>query len=170
MKRIASLFFIVLFISSCNGPSSQERKEALKQLKLDEAQKRSSDAVEKMLKNREDDSLRIAAAPIKVLSYKVVKVPYTSYRNIEITFKNVSNKTINAVRFGFMGKTAFDKPANVGGFEGKNYGNYDESIKSKQKQTITFSINSPDLKKIEYVRPYEIVYEDGEKYTLMVNH
>lgn len=168
MIQKITLIILAVLLYSCDASSN---KNKLNEKQLKEAQLKSAQIVDNSLAKLKDDSVKIANAPIKVTNFKIVKVEYSDYRNVQVTYKNVSDKTIEAIKFGIKGRTAFDKPAEfTGGFNGKVYGNIDEPIKPNKSNTVTFAVNSSDLKFIDYVRPYEIVYSDGEKFKLMVDH
>jgi hypothetical protein len=105
-------------------------------------------------------------APVKVLSAKFVSKEYSSYKDIALRYKNVSQKVITAIRFKWYGKNAFDEPADVGGYNGWGGGFRDEPLSPGATDYSEWSISSRDGKKILIAYPYEVVFEDGTKWLL----
>lgn len=105
-------------------------------------------------------------APVKVLSAKFVSKEYSSYKDIALRYKNVSQKVITAIRFKWYGKNAFDEPADVGGYNGWGGGFRDEPLRPGATDYSEWSISSRDGKKILIAYPYEVVFEDGTKWLL----
>lgn len=111
------------------------------------------------------DTVGSASSPIQVLSYKLVEKEYSNYKDVSLTYKNVSSKPVAAVRFRWHGLNAFGEPADMGGsVEGFGAGFDDNTINPGKKKSGTWSISSRDAKTITKAWPYEIVFSDGTKW------
>jgi hypothetical protein len=106
-------------------------------------------------------------APIKVLSAKFIKKEYSNYKDIELQYKNVSNKVVTAIRFKWYGENAFNEPADMGGLrEGWGGGFSDDPLKPGASDYGQWGILSRDGKKVLIAYPYEVVFKDGSKWKL----
>lgn len=111
------------------------------------------------------DTVGVSNAPIKVLSAKIVREEYSTYRSIRLAYKNVSGKKISAVRFKWYGTDAFGEPAEMGGVvDGYGGGVSDDPIKPGGTDAGTWSILSRNVKKVELAWPFEVAFEDGTKW------
>lgn len=99
-------------LSSCDTQSSSEKmeKDAKVQMKVDSIMKAHQ-------KQFYIDTTGISSCPVLITSRKIVEREYSNYRDIKLCYKNVSGKTITAIRFSWYGETAFNEPADMGGFE-----------------------------------------------------
>jgi hypothetical protein len=118
--------------------------------------------------NQLSDTLRLQDAPIKVLSARLFREEYSSYRSIELTFKNVSQKSIEGIKFQWYGLNAFGEPADMGNsfLEGFGGGFTDRTIEPGVRQTLHWSILSRDGKKVVRAWPTEVAFSDGTKWKL----
>ncbi len=108
------------------------------------------------------DTTGISTSPIKVLSTRIVKNEYSAYRDISLTWKNISNKKISAVRFKWYGVNAFNEPADMGsGFDGLGGGMSDDALQPGKTDNSEWSILSSNVKKILCAWPYEVAFADG---------
>lgn len=104
-------------------------------------------------------------APIKIISARPATKEYSSYKDITLTYKNVSAKTISAIKFKWYGLNAFGEPADMGAVtDGIGAGFTDKLLKAGKLTSSTFDISSRDLKKVVKAWPYEVAFEDGTKW------
>ena len=85
------------------------------------------------------------------MSARLIKKEYSNYKDISITFKNVSNKKIEGIRFRWYGINAFNEPADMGSYgysEGFGSGFTDNPISPGKSNTSEWGISSKDGKKI----------------------
>lgn len=114
------------------------------------------------------DTIGVYAAPVQVLSAKLVKREYSNYRDIALSFKNVSGKTVSAIRFKWYGLNAFGDPADMGRsyIEGYGGGFTDDLIRPGRKDYGTWEILSKDAKTIVAAWPIEVAFNDGTSWKL----
>lgn len=119
----------------------------------------------------DNDTVGLYKSPIKVTSSSLVKKEYSNYKDIRLTYKNVSNKPVSGIRFEWYGENAFGEPADMGSSfnSGEGRGFTDETLRPGKSTYGEWSILSRDAKKILYARPYEVVYSDGTKWKLRNN-
>lgn len=113
------------------------------------------------------DTAALAKAPVKIISAKVVQQEYSSYKNVHLEWKNVSGKTIDAVRFMWYGENAFGEAADMGGFQRGIGGGYtDDPLRNGKTEGGTWDVLSRDAKKIILAWPTEVVFSDGTKWKI----
>lgn len=108
------------------------------------------------------DTTGIYKSPIKIISAKYISDDYSDYRNVQLKYKNVSTKTVEAIRFEWYGENAFGEMAD----NGQGHGVSDETIKPNQTRIGVWEVRSRDGKKIILAKPYEVVFSDGSKWKL----
>lgn len=166
MKIMLHVLILIIILSCKEEPH----------IKTPEEQKR-YDSIYKAIKKESDDHMvslltdttGVWESPIQVLSYKITKDEYASFKQVELTVKNISDKNVDAVRFKWFGFDAFGDPATGMGhpFEDGYGGGYsDETIKPGNVETYTWRTTSTNLKKLKNAWPVEVVYEDGSKWEL----
>jgi len=103
--------------------------------------------------------------PVKILSAKLIKQEYSNLKNIRLSWKNISSKKIEGIRFRWYGLNAFGEPADMGSYSpyGKGFGSgfTDESLLPGKISYGSWNILSNDGKKVSAAWPYEVVFEDG---------
>jgi len=166
MKYII-LFYILFYIISCvskekkitdYSPEEQSRIMEIKDSLMESFEKKSL-----------FDTIGLSNAPVKVLSARLVKQEYSNYKDISITYKNVSKKRIEAIRFRWYGINAFNEPADMGSYgltKGFGSGFDDNPLSPGKSKTGEWSILSNDGKKVILAWPYEVVFKDGTKWEL----
>jgi len=113
------------------------------------------------------DTSGLYLAPVKVLSARFVTKEYSNYKDISLSYKNVSKKRISAIRFRWYGENAFNEPADMGALsEGWGAGFTDEILRPNTTGYGTWGILSKDGKKVLIAYPYEVAFEDGTKWAL----
>jgi hypothetical protein len=101
----------------------------------------------------------LETSPVKIISSRPVTTE-SGYKDISVTYKNISPKNIAAVRFKWIGLNAFGEPAD----NGNGTGSDDQTLLPGKTRTNSWSVSSRDLKKIVTVIPIEVVFEDGTKW------
>ncbi|MCF2217801.1 hypothetical protein H9Q08_00600 [Chryseobacterium sp. PS-8] len=108
-------------------------------------------------------------SPVQVLKYRFVEKEYSTYKDVALTYKNVSDKTISAIRFEWYGENSFGEPADMGVSTGTGGGFTDDALKPGKTDSGQWDILSRDGKKLIGARAYEVVFEDGTKWKLNNN-
>lgn len=166
MKKII-LIIIIISLFSCKNESEKmadRNKYFLDSLKVTEQIK---ERLEKEITiSRKDsylDTTGMKQSPVIVTHSKLFKKEYTNYKDIELSFKNVSNKNIQGIRFEWYGENSFGEPADMGNYSllGEGGGFTDQILKSKKSSSAIWEINSKDAKKIIAARAYEVAFTDG---------
>jgi hypothetical protein len=112
------------------------------------------------------DSSGAWRSPVIVIKAKPLTEDYSSYKSIQLTYKNVSKKKVSAVKFKWYGVDAFGEPADVGHgiAEGIGGGFDDYGIRPGQTKIEKWSVYSSRVKKITSAYAFEVAYEDGTKW------
>jgi len=160
MLRITGFILSAVCLFSCNQPSTKsEYKSVADSLIFAEKvhDKVNSSVKDYILK----DTNKLSDAPVKVISAKPVTKEYSSYKDISLSYKNISGKTITAIRFSWYGLNAFNEPADMGVLDGYGKGSTDVALKNGKIGYGTWNVLSRDLKKVVKAWPTEVVFEDG---------
>ena len=123
------------------------------------------------IKEHYDSSQKVIAVkskecPVKILSSHPVSEEYSNYKSVYLSYKNVSKKTIIAIRFRWTGTNAFGEPADMGIKDGEGAGFSDDKLRAGKVDDGTWEILSKDLKKITKAWVYEVSFEDGTKWEM----
>ena len=84
-----------------------------------------------------------------------------------MTFKNVTKKDIQAIKFQWYTENALGEPSNLRSsfyLRGESCGLYTEFFKKKGTSTVIFEEFSSDAKRIIGAQAYEVVFSDGTKW------
>lgn len=162
MKKISKLLFIIIFGLSC---ADKEKKEYTP-LERAQIRKISDSFISSAEKRLATDTTGLKDSPVKVLSCKFITREYSTYKDIQMSYKNVSNKTITAVKFEWYGENAFGEPADMGFQNGRGGGFDDKTLKPGRTSSGTWSILSRDGKKIINAHAYKVVFQDGNIWEL----
>lgn len=176
MKKIVPILFICTIIASCNGTNILETKEE-KEARLDSFSRATygmsaDEKVKEMVNSTLDksmlDTIGLSKSPVKILKYSLVKREYSNYRDIRLTYKNISNKKISAIKFRWKGINAFGDPADMGGsyVEGYGGGFSDTPLGVGRTETSEWGILSEDAKKVLLAWATEVAFSDGTKWEL----
>lgn len=148
-------------------------KKKVSDAKIEADVSRTLDSIDSVVKNEMfEDSQKPAAndktSPVEVVNSRLVKMEYSNHKNIELKYKNISNKTIQAIKFEWFGKNAFGEPADMGNpiSSGQGGGFTDETLKPGKTKYGTWEIFSADAKTITTVRATEVVFNDGTKWII----
>lgn len=105
--------------------------------------------------------------PVKIISTRLFKNQYSTFKNIRLTFKNVSSQNIHAIKFQWYTENALAEPSNLRSFftRGESSGLYTADVlKPGKTSSVIFEEFSSDAKKVIAARPYEVVFSDGTKW------
>lgn len=166
MKRIiVMLMVIVLSCQNKKENSSGNVREVLPDTAVNQDSPESSHEMVKA-KYFKNDSGR--DYPVKIISTRLFKNQYSTFKNIRLTFKNVSRKNIQAIKFQWYTENALAEPSNLRSFynRGESCGLYTNLLKQGKTSSIIFEEFSSDAKKIIAARPYEVVFSDGTKWAI----
>lgn len=114
------------------------------------------------------DTFGVYKSPIKVLTTKVFTEEYANYKSIKLSWKNVSTKTVTAVRFKWYVQNPFSEPAKMLGstVNGLGGGYSADRILPNKIDHGVWSAISPDASKVVLAWTYEVVFADGSKWKL----
>lgn len=105
--------------------------------------------------------------PVQVIKASLFKEEYSSSKSIRLTYKNISGKKIEAIRFYWTGVNAFGEAAEMGSaIEGIGGGYTDDALGVGKSRTSEWSIYSSDGKKVTKAWAKEVVFADGTKWQL----
>lgn len=171
MKKIMliGLILITMLAVSCNSSPTSTKKvkkvieEAQNQITEDSIMK---DSYKRATNDLLFDTSNLSTAPVKILKSRLVKEDYSGYRNIELTYKNISDKNISGIKFRWYGLDAFGDPADMGNYEFKGFGGgeTDDGLRPGRIDNNTWDILSESAKKIIKAWPVEVVFADGSKW------
>ncbi|MFZ9942055.1 MAG: hypothetical protein ACO3O0_00450 [Bacteroidia bacterium] len=182
--KIPLLLFLVLTFSNCNdqnkAPNDIESENAdvfsaadsiptVEELEIERDARENVDSMIRHLhKKTFMDSTGMDKSPVVVVSAKLFKEAYSNYKSIKLTYKNNSDKTIQAIRFEWYGENAFGEPADMGSplIEGSGGGFTEETLRPGKTGSGVWSILSRDGKKILMARAYEVAFDDGSSWKL----
>ena len=179
MKAKLILLTVCIALISCNGPKTQTKEQedayydslsiARTGKTISERARESTDSVlNKIASDVYMDTAGLSKGPVKVIKAVLFKEEYSSYRDIRVTYKNVSKKTVAAIKFRWKGTNAFGDPADMGSSLQEGYGGgfTDDSLRPGRTEVSEWSILSKDGKKVELAWAYEVVFADGTKWEL----
>ncbi|MFB6456497.1 hypothetical protein ACE38W_14585 [Chitinophaga sp. Hz27] len=118
------------------------------------------------------DTTGLYLSPIKIVNSRVIESDEVKLKNIELLFKNVTNKNIVGVKFKWFGLDAFGETADMGAassvIKGLGGGHYQHRMRGGETKLATWSLYSQNAKKIVLARPYEVAFTDGTSWKLGV--
>lgn len=129
--------------------------------------KKSDSTTQSVIKDALFDTAGLSQAPVKVLTAKLVAREYSNSKDIRLTWKNVSDKHVAAIRFKWYGLNAFGEPADMGAsgvLKGMGTGYVDRRLNPGNSDSGEWDIMSNDGKKIILAWPYEVAFEDGTQW------
>lgn len=166
---------LLLAITSCE--QAKPKSELQKKMELDSFTRAkygesADEHVKKMvnadMKKALLDTAGLYSAPVKVLSARIVRQEYSTFRNVYLKYRNVSKKTISAIKFNWYGVNAFNEPADLGNSFAAGFGAgfTDDILKPGRSEGSTWDVLSRDAKKIELAWPTEVSFADGSSWKL----
>lgn len=171
MKTTTIILICTLFFS-CKSSTERKLDEAEKELNAIRIQEQADSAVRAQIKKSAMDTTGLWMAPIIITKAILVKnSSYSEDRDVRLTYKNISGKTIDGIRFKWYGETVFGDPADMGGidingYEGFGGGYTEDQILPGKSVTNTWDINSHNAKRIIMAWPTEVAFSDGTKWEL----
>lgn len=166
--RSKSFFFCVLiFTMACkNDKPSKYAASGLDSLSNISYKEHIKDSLMKDLnRNIYMDTVGLYLSPVKVTNARFTKEEYSNYKDIQLTYKNVSAKRIEGIKFRWYGLNAFGDPADMGTIgDGFGGGFTDDPLSPGRSETSQWSILSRDGKRIVLAWPIEVVFSDGTKW------
>ena len=154
MKSLLFLLVTIFIICGCEKQKSpQEQAEFNRQV---------NSTLKSLVKEVYLDTTGIANAPVKLLSAKFIKADYSDYRDISLKYKNVSKKTIEAIRFEWYGENVFGEIAD----NGHGYGISESKLKPNATSSGVWKALSRDGRNVLIAKPIEVVFSDGTKWKL----
>lgn len=169
MKKVLLMANAIL-LSSCIGMNSNQKKDTIDHDSI--AHQRLYDSIARDYKRKLPlsiiDTNGLYTAPVKVIKANLIRREYSNYRDIQLTYKNISSKTISAIKFSWFGKDAFGEPADMGSvvMNGLGFGFTDDPLKAGRTETSSWSILSRNGKKVVLAWPIEVAFKDGTNWTL----
>jgi hypothetical protein len=164
---------IATFLLLCCNEKKEKKEKKFEDYPLDiqiEARRKTDSLLQATTKNALFDTAGLYLSPVKVIKARLVKKEYSNYRDISLSYKNVSGKVIEGIRFRWYGENAFGEPADLGSSglynEGFGSGFSDERLMPGRTSSGEWSILSIDAKKIVLAWPYEVAFKDGTKWKL----
>jgi hypothetical protein len=154
------IFIICIVLIGCKGKQSNSATNEILINKI-------ADSIQLEWQNNTlSDTSNISSSPVLILKATLVNDDYTNYKNISVTYKNISNKKIDAVRFKWYAENSFNEPADMGQPLIKGYGGGvdDNALNAGKSRTNTWEIRSHDAKKNVKAWPYQIIFSDGTKW------
>lgn len=166
--KIFLLLFMTITLSRCQqsqSKSTADKNDSLDGMSAEDWQKHYVDSMSFDITNRAFyDTVGVSEAPVKVIRARMIERDYSNYKDIQITYKNITTKRIVGIKFSWHGENVFSDPADMGGLqEGFGGGFDDEGLKVGQTVTHNWNIMSRDGKKVS-AWPREVVFEDGSKW------
>lgn len=110
-------------------------------------------------------------SPVQVMKAVMVKNEYTSTRSVRLSYKNVSEKKVAAIKFRWYGVDAFGEPADMGdSFEGLGSGLDNDGLNVGAKKTGTWNVYSSRGRKVTSACAIEVAFDDGSVWKLKNDH
>lgn len=167
-------FYIIVLLTACTTANKQDFSATDSINGMSEAEFKAHfvdsimKAAQKEASNLYEDTIGLWKAPVKVTSARLITKEYSNYRDLQLTYKNETEKRIDAIKFQWYGENAFKEPADMGNSFAAGFGGgfSDRSLGPKGSQTSTFGIMSRDGKKVVLAWPTEVAFSDGSIWKL----
>ena len=169
MKLIFVSTILIFALLQCKSSPKQEhsvRKSTVDTFRIGKKNDSLFEAEEDSISSFEFEVNKEGKAPVKVLNAAFVSKINTEYKDVQITYKNISKKVIASIQFRWIGVNAAGKPAEVGqpDIDDAGGGIEEDSLAAGKQQTSVWAISSRDGKKITRVWVHEVVFTDGTKW------
>ena len=158
MKKII-IIFAALTLFNCKKEEKKHSPEIEMKARLMTDSIITSAKKTSALENKEERS-----TPVTIIKSRFTNQEYSNYKDVELTYKNVSDKDIKAIKFEWYGEDSFGEPADMGITDGTGGGFTDDILKIGRKRTSTWNVLSSNGNKILTARAYEVVFTDGTKW------
>jgi len=167
MKKI--LLFITITLLSCTNKKSNKTEPIIPDNSLikNTEEKKEKEIIDSV-KHNFLDVQKTKNSPVKILSAKLLKNQYSDHKDIQLTYKNITQKNIKAIKFEWYCENVFDKPASGQFFfvKGITRGHTDILLKSRKVESKIWEDFSTDAYTIIAARAYYVVFADGTKWEL----
>jgi len=167
--KITAIVLLSIIFCSCETKQEKSNIEANKLVTEARTKEIYDSILNETKKDLLFDTVGLCTSPVKVMSSRLVKGEYSNYKDMSITYKNVSSLRIEGIRFRWYGLNAFGEPADMGIsslVEGFGGGFTDDPLSPGKSRTSQWSILSRNAKKVVLAWPYEVVFSDGSKWEL----
>lgn len=166
MKRfLPCLLLVLVSVYACKTPEQKNREHVDSLVEAVKVSQMADSMGKDIMRNMYFDTVGAATGPVAILNAKFVAKEYSSSKDIALTWKNVTGKTISAIRFRWYGENAFGEPADMGSLgNGFGSGESDEEIRPGKTGRGTWAISSDNGKKIVKAWAYEVAFADGTKW------
>lgn len=120
------------------------------------------------LKKSFTETLNTDESPVQIISSKLSDTQYSDHKDIKLTYKNVSKKSIKAIKFEWYCENALEKPASGRFFfvKGKSEGYSDILLKPKETRSQIWEDFSTDANKIIKARVHFVMFSNGTNWEL----
>lgn len=163
MKLLQTILIACILLISCNGVAKNDAPS-----KVDHSDPefiRIRDSIMASAQNEANASLEASNCPIKILKSKIVSSETGTYKNVFLSYKNISKKKVIGIKFKWYATNVFGEPADMGAFSnGWGSGFTENILKPNALENSTFEVLSKDAKKIDKAFAYEVVFSDNSKW------
>ncbi|MES2268748.1 MAG: hypothetical protein V4520_18435 [Bacteroidota bacterium] len=175
MKGFIIIMIIVGLACGCQQPIQKSKEQNAAELDSfskaqygESAEEHVKKMVDQSIAKAMLDTVGLSRAPVKVIQSKVVKQEYSNFRSVYLKYKNISKKTISAIKFEWYGTNAFNDPADLGSIYAKGFGGgfTDDELRPGRSEGSTWNVLSRDAKKLKLAWPIEVSFSDGTKWKL----
>ncbi|PZF71702.1 hypothetical protein [Taibaiella soli] len=165
MKTHYAFLFILLL--SCNRANLNCERTVVEET----TSKNYVDSFHNALLSRvEFDTVGVEQAPVRIAGYHLVQKKGTHYKSVALTYKNISAKKIEAIRFKWYGTDSTGAPVEMGYAATGIGGSFDdEPLEAGKERTATWGVLTNKLDTITKAWPTEVVFEDGSKWESKTN-
>lgn len=170
--KIKILLLIILISTSCINKSKTNHLAIHNEISYKQTEKKDkpeekltyTDSIKKSFL----DTLNTKESPILIISSKLSKTQYSDHKDIRLTYKNLTKKSIKAIKFEWYCENAFEKPASGRNFfiKGKSEGTSSHLLKPKETRSQAWEDFSTDANKIIKARVYFVMFSNGTKWEL----
>jgi|GEM_PF-1435837 len=118
------------------------------------------------MKNPYLDTAGDGDSPVKITSARFIEKEYSNYKSVRLSYRNISGKKIDAIKFRWYGTNAFGDPAECGSYSdiGLGGGFTDDPLGAGNSDYGIWDILSKDGKTIKRAWVTEVAFHDGTKW------
>lgn len=166
--KIKFLPLIILILASCNNKSKTNHLAIHNESRYEQTEQPDILTPEDSIKKNFLDILNTAESPVQIISSKLSDTQYSDHKDIKLTYKNVTTKSIKAIKFEWYCENAFEKPASGRNFfvRGKSEGISNTKLNPKETRSQVWEDFSTDANRIIKARAYFVMFTNGTKWEL----
>ena len=155
MKHLIPLCMIALF--ACNEKPKPEKEVEVKP---------PPDNMQGFYFRMMLDTTGMYQSPVQVARASIFNRDQLSNKDIEIVFKNVSDKKITAIRFRWYIINKLGDAADINGGITKGFGHglSEDALEPNMSDTASWELAANDIYRIAYAFPYEVEFADGDQW------